>query len=173
MTKEIRLHYNLTQSELAEKLGITRSLLSMAEGGNRILPKEVSDKLSPLFYAIYQPVTKQADPRLEEEIAKQSDARQKEVKWKLTENQYKIPLLEKQLAKMKIDQARCREILGSLPRIQEMMPSDEAGLLYTIEENTRELQRETNEKNQLDIELQVQQLKAEVAYLNAISGEKP
>lgn len=47
--KTLRTEYNLTQKQLADKLGLTPKMISFYESGQRIPPIDIVEKLSSIF----------------------------------------------------------------------------------------------------------------------------
>lgn len=47
--KALRTEYNLTQKQLADKLGLTPKMISFYESGQRIPPIDIVEKLSSIF----------------------------------------------------------------------------------------------------------------------------
>ena len=165
MLKEIREHYGIPQSLFADYLGITRSHLSMAESGRRNISSQITLSLLPLYLAISQPRSKHKDEALGKELTLQKEDLYKLMDRRKKENEYKLPLLEKLLSKMKEDQDRCTLILESIQSIRAKAKPKDMGLLTIIEFNARKLQKKTGENSQLKLELQIQNLQAEVSYL--------
>lgn len=54
--KEFRKKYNLTQKELAEKIGITPTTISMYENGKWIMNQAVIDRIKEEYGEYIQPV---------------------------------------------------------------------------------------------------------------------
>ena len=47
--KELREYRNISQEKLAEKIGISKSAISMYEQGGRIAPMKIQDKIADFF----------------------------------------------------------------------------------------------------------------------------
>lgn len=165
MLKEIREHYGIPQSVFADYLGVTRSNLSMAESGRRNLSSEITLDLLPFFLVISQPKSKRTDEALGKELILQKEDLYKLIDWRKKEIQYKLPLLEKLLSRMKEDQARSALIIESIESLRAECKPKDMVLLSRIELNARKLQRKTGENVQLKLELQIQQLQSEISYL--------
>jgi transcriptional regulator with XRE-family HTH domain len=169
MLKEIREHYGIPQSFFADYLGITRSHLSMAESGRRYIPSQITLRLLPLYTAISQPALKSNDEKLGRELGLQKEALNKLSNFRIKENEYKLPLIEKRLAKIKADHARCVLILENMNALKAAAKPIDLGLLTLIEINARQLQKKSGENCQLKLQLQIQHLQAEILYLKNLS----
>jgi transcriptional regulator with XRE-family HTH domain len=172
MLKEIRTHYGIPQELFAGYLGISRSQLSMAESGKRQLSTAIILQLLPLFQAISKPKAKPKDEKLIRDKTLQKEEVNKFCRFRMDENEYKIKLLQKRLAKMIADQERAAHILQTIPSIRVEAKAKDMSLLEIVESSARNLQKKTQESSQLLLELTIQHLKAENSYLNKRS-KKP
>jgi len=164
MLKEIRSHYGIPQELFAGYLGISRSQLSMAESGKRQLSTAIILQLLPLFQAISKPKAKPKDEKLIRDKTLQKEEVNKFCRFRMEENEYKIKLLQKRLAKMIADQERAAHILQTIPSIR--VEAKAMSLLELVESSARDLQKKTQESSQLLLELTIQHLNAENSYLN-------
>ena len=164
MIKEIRKHYGIPQSLFAGYLGITRSHLSMAESGKRSISGVSQLALLPFYLAILNPKSKNNDEKLSKELAIQKESLKKLITNRQSENEYKLLVLGRSLSKMKQDQARCLKIIESLQSLKAEAKHREIDLITIIELNTRKLQSKTGENSQFKLELQIQNLQAEISY---------
>ena len=165
MIKEIREYYGIPQRYLAGHLGITRSHLSMAEIQHRDLKAREDQVILRLFIAIY-PKNGFGKIKETEELADiQKTKLEKMVDDRLLENDYQLRLLERSLTKMKQDHLRATNIFGSLKILKANAERGDKGLVDRIERNAKELYNKTGEDSQLNLELRIQSIKAENAFL--------
>ena len=167
MTKEIREYYGIPQGLFADFLGIPRSQLSMAESGRRSISGEITLGILPFYLATLKTESKSKDEKLDEQLAIQKQHLNKLIDSRQKENKYRLLVLERSLFKMKEDQARCLKILNSLQVLKTEATTKEKdeGLIFIIEYNCRKLQNKTGEDSLFKIELQIQNLQAEMLYL--------
>ena len=110
----LRRYFDLTQSDLARYLGVSRTLLAHAEGGRRNLPSEASWRLLPLLGLLppYGSPKQPAPP----DPAEYSEQGIDDLRWRLKVCWYKAQGLDYQLLllRRRVDAVRRRRTLPAL-----------------------------------------------------------
>ena len=162
--KEVRAYYGMTQTALADHLCVTRGLLSMAELKQRELPFAAGQQLNNLYMAMRN--DEKAPPAKASKVIK-ADQKTSRVKQaaKLAHNQRKLAAAGKRLAKLQDEHSRAVNIMASLAQLRKDASPGDLKLFDVIEMDAQQLYSTTGEDARLDLELRMEALKAENAYL--------
>lgn len=167
MIKEVRAHYGFAQEFLADYLGVSRSLLSMAESGRRELSGKSSLRLLKLYMAISAPLTK-GDQNIKTILDDQKRNRKKIAASQLTLYRNQLQLLEWSLEKIQARQAKALKMFSSITAFEKSAEPFDSGMLKIIEFNARKLHESTTVKKQLELESKIEGLKAAIEYLEKV-----
>ena len=168
--KEVRAYYGMTQQGLADYLQVTRALLSLAELGQRELTGEAGKQLYRLYGAMANPASPNPASPNRDKALKSVEKNQKntaisEAKYKVHLNHHKVTRAERALAKMQAAHSRAIRILASLEALRENATPGEIALFGVLATEAASLYSKTGENAQLKLELRMEALKAETAYL--------
>ncbi len=167
MIKEVREFYGIPQNLLADFLGITRSHLSMAEGGRRGLPGESSLRLLKFYKAISQSQSL-TDEGLKTSVKEQNEKRKKIIKDELIICRFQVKSFERSLKKLQEQQSKALKIFSSLSTLTESAEPFDIGMIKIIEHNARILQKKTGLDKQLAIEFKIKALQATIGHLEKL-----
>ena len=163
--KEVRAYYGMTQQGLADFLQVTRALLSLAELGQRELTGEAGKQLYRLYGAMANLASPNRDKALKSVEKNQKNTAIAEAKYKVHLNHHKLTRAERALAKMQSAHSRAIRILASLEALRENATPGEIALFGVLANEAASLYSTTGENAQLKLELRMEALKAETAYL--------
>ena len=163
--KEVRAYYGMTQQGLADYLQVSRALLSLAELGKRELTGEAGQQLNRLYGAMANPAAPNPDKALKGVEKNQKHTAIAEAKYKVHLNQDKLRGAERALAKMQLAHSRATRILASLEALRENATLGEIALFGVLASEAASLYTTTGENAQLKLELRMEAMKAETAYL--------
>ena len=154
MIKEVRAFYGIPQGLLADYLGVSRSHLSMAEGGRRTLPTAATAKLLKFYQAM---LAAEAASAAAPSIAPKTQDQQKK---KLSREalvlcRRKIMLQQRCIKKLQEQQSRAEKVLASLNSLAASADEFDAGMLEIINIQAHKMQGRTgpDQITKLDFEL--------------------
>lgn len=163
MLKEIRAFYEIEQGLFADYLGISRSQLSMAEGGYRSISSQKMLQLLPLYQAITQPTGEQGE-KLLTEMEEQRKTLQKKIKLTVSRQRHQLAQLKEKLENMKATHEKSLQILHIVGNLAATASANDGPLLKIIELNARKQQRKTALPHQVKLELKILHLQTELDY---------
>ena len=154
MIKEVRAFYGISQDLLADYLGISRSHLSMAEGGRRALPTAATLKLLKFYQAMQEAATAAAAAPLKAPKASMQQ-KKKLSREALALCQEKILLQQRWIKKLQEQQNRAEKVLASVNSLAGSADEFDAGMLEIISIQARKMQARssTDQLLKLDFEL--------------------
>ena len=163
--REVRAYYGMTQQALADHLQVTRTHLSMTELGQRDLPTAAHNAVQRLHMAMANAGVPHLEKALKNVGKNQKDTAIAEAKYKLHKHHYNLSRAEKALAKLQSAHSRATHILASLEALKKDASPAESHLFGVLANEAAELYNSSGENTWLNLELRMEAMKAETAYI--------
>ena len=96
---------------------------------------------------------------------KQKTKTLEEAKYKVSVNHYKLRTAERALAKLQSGHSKATRLLASLEALKENAPDFDLALFAVLADEAETLYNKTGEDARLNLELRIEAMKAETAYL--------
>jgi transcriptional regulator with XRE-family HTH domain len=166
----VRDFYNISQQDMANFLGITRSQLSMAEIDQRDLDRKSSAIVLRLFQGMAVELGKMGETKTAKIVKNQSTIGKGDISFWTTKTERRLKKLESKLAQMKSKHERCLSVLICLQSMREKEVENDRAFLNVLEINTKEELKKNGESSQFKMEIGISRVKGELAFLKNQGG---
>ncbi len=165
MIKEVREFYGISQELFAAYLGITRSHLSMAEIGKRDISGKANIIVSHLYLALLQSKEATADAKLKSSLQEQKKKLTDKADKLLRNREYYLTRAKMNLEELQSGQVKSTKIIDSLTTLMQSDKLQDKRMMEIINIQARRMQDNTSEVYQLELQLKIRGLEAEIEYL--------
>ena len=165
MIKEVREFYGIPQHLLAGYLGVTRSQLSMAEIGKRSLPPAATLALLKLHNAMKAKGSSKGVSAVAGLAGIQQNKRNKLAVVQFAQREADLLLLQHSLSLLVTKQQQAINIMQCVTILKEQATPKEILFIELVEHSARQTYNRSGEDTRLALELSIQALQAEMAFL--------
>lgn len=165
----IREELGISQQQLADYLGVSRALLSLAEMNERSLPAAALIKAGEIELVLK---SKKTSPKLKQFTNKQTTALQKMLQQRRKDCVYELSVAKKKLDKMKLQYQQAANALSVANSLLNTVSNDakrkmDKLWLEILEDDTLKKMQSFGEAAQMKLQLKIELLEFELTALSA------